>query len=236
MVDLIAAWERGRGLDNVDRGLILLELAWPAVADAERAALSIGERDRRLLGLRRTLFGERMVGLVACPECGERLQLETSTDELTCAAAPFESALASRGYDLHLRLPGSDDLRIGTDGFDDEAAARALIARCIVSARRGSAPVDAALLPAAVLEEVADAIAAADPQADIRLALSCEACDARCHAPFDIVSFLWTELAARVERSLWEVHTLAQAYGWTESEVLGLGPARRETYLQLVLQ
>jgi hypothetical protein len=31
-----------------------------------------------------------------------------------------------------------------------------------------------------------------------------------------------------------EVHSLARAYGWTESEILALSPQRRSTYLEMV--
>jgi hypothetical protein len=31
-----------------------------------------------------------------------------------------------------------------------------------------------------------------------------------------------------------DVHTLASAYGWSESEILSLNPARREFYLEMV--
>ena len=236
MQALITAWERGQRLGPVERGLILLQLASPALADAQCAAVPIGERDRRLLALRASLFGERLVGLVACPQCGERLELEATTAELTCPPADVDLRLARRGYELDLRLPDSTDLRASSVATTDPAAAaRALIARCIVSARRGDTAVDAGELPAAVLEDAAERIAAADPQADVQLALSCAACAAPCRAPFDIVSFMWTELEALAERLLWEVHTLAQAYGWSEPEVLALGPARREAYLRMVL-
>jgi hypothetical protein len=38
---------------------------------------------------------------------------------------------------------------------------------------------------------------------------------------------------AAAERVLLDVHALARAYGWTESEVLRLTPARRSAYLQM---
>ena len=33
---------------------------------------------------------------------------------------------------------------------------------------------------------------------------------------------------------MWEVHTLATAYGWSEAETLALGDARRAMYLEMV--
>ena len=76
----------------------------------------------------------------------------------------------------------------------------------------------------------------ADPQADLQLDLSCDACGHQWQAPFDIVAFLWTELNAWAQRRLSEIHVLAKAYGWTEPEVLALSPWRRQVYLNMVRQ
>jgi hypothetical protein len=52
---------------------------------------------------------------------------------------------------------------------------------------------------------------------------------------FDIVSFLWTEIAAEAKRLLREVHILASAYGWREADIFSLSPLRRQFYLEAVL-
>jgi hypothetical protein len=90
------------------------------------------------------------------------------------------------------------------------------------------------LLPADVLGAVEDQMAAADPQADVRLALSCPACGHQWQEVFDIVSFLWGEVQAWALRLLREVHTLASAYGWSEADILALSPQRRQMYLEMV--
>jgi hypothetical protein len=74
----------------------------------------------------------------------------------------------------------------------------------------------------------------ADPMADIHLALNCPSCEHKWMAPFDIVAFLWREISAAARRLLREVHTLASAYGWTESEILALSPVRRRAYLEMI--
>ena len=51
---------------------------------------------------------------------------------------------------------------------------------------------------------------------------------------FDIVSFFWTELEVWVARVLSDVHTLAQAYGWSEHDILSLSLTRRQCYLEIV--
>jgi hypothetical protein len=50
----------------------------------------------------------------------------------------------------------------------------------------------------------------------------------------DIASFLWTELNVHAKRVLGEVDAFARAYGWSESEVLRMSRARRQSYLELI--
>ncbi len=51
---------------------------------------------------------------------------------------------------------------------------------------------------------------------------------------FDIVSFLWNELNAWAIRTLREVHILASAYGWSETDILAMSPWRRQFYLEVL--
>jgi hypothetical protein len=81
---------------------------------------------------------------------------------------------------------------------------------------------------------MAEAAAAADPGADIGLDVPCSECGYRAKAVFDIASSLWAELDSWARGTLFDVHVLAAAYGWTEPEVLALSPARRRRYLELV--
>ncbi|HUD55174.1 MAG TPA: hypothetical protein VMR02_08095 [Terracidiphilus sp.] len=43
-----------------------------------------------------------------------------------------------------------------------------------------------------------------------------------------------TQIEARARRLLYEVHTLAAAYGWSEREILSLSAPRRALYLEMV--
>ena len=54
---LVGVWERGVGQSSLDRALTMLADAYPEMTRAELAALSVGERDARLLALRERLFG-----------------------------------------------------------------------------------------------------------------------------------------------------------------------------------
>ena len=104
----------------------------------------------------------------------------------------------------------------------------------MVQALRGGEPVAAAQLSADEVGQLAQAMAEADPQGDLLLALECGACGAAWEAPLDAAAFVWSEFAAEARRLLHEVDTLARSYGWTEPAILALSPRRRQRYLTLV--
>jgi len=232
---LIEAWDLAFPRPALERAETLLALASPDADAAALDALTLGERERRLLAVRAAAFGSKITGLTACEACGEPLELELAVDELLglTAPAPGEILLNHGDCTLSLRLPNGADLRAAAQA-PAGAAAAVLLARCVSRAERNGAPVDAAKLPAGVAEAAGEALAQADPLADLRLGLSCVACDHAWRAPFDAAGFLWAELDAWAGRLLREVHTLASAYGWTERDILALSPARRARYLDMV--
>ena len=77
-------------------------------------------------------------------------------------------------------------------------------------------------------------MSALDPQAEVLIDLSCPACQAREQILFDIAAFFWSEIAARAKRLLHEIHLLARAYCWSEADILGMSPGRRDCYLTMV--
>jgi hypothetical protein len=121
------------------------------------------------------------------------------------------------------RSPNSRDVAAAAATGDAEAAERVLLERCAGSAD----------LPAEVRAAVAQAMAEADPLAEVLVDVSCPACGEGFVADVDIPGFVWAELQARARRLLREVDVLARAYGWTEAEVLSLGDRRRGAYLEL---
>ncbi|MDR3415528.1 MAG: hypothetical protein P4L83_05005 [Nevskia sp.] len=230
---MLGAWERGGGQNPIDRGLTLLALACPELSADELAALSIGERDRRLLALRETVFGPRMTGVVACTRCAEPLEFDFDAADLRVTGTPGPLALRVDGYELELRLPDSRDLLACAATVPADAPA-ALMQRCVLSARIDGVAANAASLPPELVQEAAQCLAQADPQADMRFALQCASCGHSWKAPFDIVRFLWAELEVWAVRMLQDVHALAGAYGWAERDILALGSTRRRHYLRML--
>src|SRR5215210_3173098 len=111
--DLLRVWEVGEDQHPLDRALTLLAAACPELTGDELAALSIGQRDARLLTLRERTSGPRLNGFAECPRCAERLEFEVAVAELRVAAEPDAEEsweLAAEGLTLRFRLPNSRDL------------------------------------------------------------------------------------------------------------------------------
>jgi hypothetical protein len=238
--ELLNVWERGLAQPAARRALMLLAAASPDAPYDALAALSVGQRDARLLALREWAFGPQLVSLATCPGCGERLELMFNVAALTPSYArdePVEPlSLRVADCEVSFRLPNSLDLVAIADleDVDVPAVRRTLLARCLLEARQDGEDVTLDRLPGDVIDAVVERMARADPQADVRLAVPCPACGHEWRAVFDIVSFFWSEINAWAYRVLREVHVLASAYGWHEADVLRLSPWRRHCYLEMV--
>ena len=239
--DMLAFWEQGYTESLLQKALRLLSLAWPDVPPDELAALSVGQRDGRLLALRQQLFGPDLQSVVNCPVCGERLELAFKVADITVAditvgeneQASQEFSFAQDGYTVRFRLPNSLDLLAVDSVAVSAAPEQQLLDRCLLEVKHSRKKKDKQL-PAKIMEAVIEKMAAADPQADVRLNLVCPACSHQWHSLFDIVSFIWQEINSWAVRTLHEVHALAAAYGWSERDILLMSPWRRQLYLQMV--
>ncbi|HEY4114157.1 MAG TPA: hypothetical protein VGM17_08870 [Rhizomicrobium sp.] len=232
--ELLDIWELAQRLPSPARMLNLLAAAFPERSASELGALPLGRRNGVLLDLRERLFGTALAVVTRCPACGTDLELALSTADVR-AEPPDTAPLRAEagGYRARFRLPGSNDLlAIMTER--PQAAAQRLLARCVLESQGpdGQAvPPDA--LPATLVAAIDAQMAAADPQAEIRLETACLSCAHVWHPLFDIADYLWQELHAWAKDVLRSVHALARAYGWREAEVLALSPTRRSIYLQL---
>jgi hypothetical protein len=241
--DLLAAWEHGRAVpEQTSRALALLAAAHTDVPPGEIARLSIGTRDRLLLSLRRMMFGSRLKAVTLCPACQASLELEFDADDISVAPldrtelpeGAEQLSLSHDGYHISFRLPNSLDLlALPKDGPVDENM-RVLVERLLIRAFHDDREMPAVELPPAVVNALGRRISLADPQAEVRLNLSCAECGANWRAPFDIVSYLWCEIDTWAMRVLRDVHRLARAYGWPEDDILALSPTRRQRYLEML--
>jgi hypothetical protein len=237
--ELLTIWERGLTERPFERALTILSVASPESSPAALARLSIGRRDANLLQLREWAFGSELAILAACPSCRQPLELTIPIAELRVSVNPagesagdLESSLMLRDYEVRYRSPNSEDIA-GCVGLDFAASRRKLLTRCVTDARCQGNSVCADELPEEVAQRVVEQIAAIDPQADTHLDLTCPECHQRWREVFDIVSFFGAEIDAWARRMLREIHVLARAYGWRESDILALSPVRRQIYLSM---
>ncbi len=223
---MLAVWERGLEQIPLERALTLLQAASPECDRQTLAALSIGQRDARLLTLREWAFGSEISACAFCPQCRQSLEFTFQVDDLLqrgkseIAEVPYSFA----GYEMLLRPVNSVDL-VACSGLDMTAIHRRLLGCCLLSGRSGNVTISH--------DQVPDEVACADAQADLYIEASCTNCAHSFRETFDIVSFFWSEIDASVRRILREVHALASAYGWKENDILALSPLRRQLYLEM---
>jgi hypothetical protein len=224
---VLELWELGASLHPLDRSLLALGMA-ESSSGVDYADLPLGRRNLALLDLHSWWFGPQLHGWASCPDCNEKVEFDFDAREL--AATGRVSAVQERVQvgDHTFRLPTSRDLASVANAESADAAAIGLLERCRIAGPEDSVWTDE------MLDIVDERLADEDPLAETRLALSCPSCGREWADTFDIGRFLWAEVEARARRILWEVHALARAYGWSEAQTLGLSPARRAMYLQMV--
>jgi hypothetical protein len=236
---LLQIWEDHHGEHPIRRALALLDAAWPEVGYPVWAHAQVGTRDAWLMRLYERLFGPRLQTVAPCPACGERLESSFSTREVCDAAQALPAPqaalqLCEQGWEIEYRLPHSEDLLRLIDQPLSAGASAELLRSCLLEVRSQGLPVDPEQLPMAIAERLAGEMERQDPNAEIRVALSCPACGHGWSLVFDVVGYLWSELDDWAQRLLVEVHLLACAYGWRERDVLALSPTRRQLYLDMV--
>jgi hypothetical protein len=234
--DLLNVWERARAEPPYARALRLLAAALPDANYESVANWGLGRRDAALLSLREQLFGDRFNAVATCPECEARLEMDFRTadirvDYATDELPPVNHVHDGHVYTVRLRpVTTRDIVEVAADPAQDS-----LVQRVTLGARRDGEPVPVGELPPDVMADCTRTILECDPQADVQLALTCPECGHRWDALFDIAAYLWSEVETWAARTLREIHLLASAYGWTESQILSLSPSRRQSYLQMVV-
>lgn len=234
--ELIALWERGAREHPVDRALTILS----GCSDESRnelAMLDIGRRDARLLEIYERFFGCALDAFAECPVCAEPLEYRMATSDLVASVTTDDELLSFEvgATAVRLRLPDSRDLRVIRGCADLTAATRLLVERCVLEAVVDEMPALPATLPAEVIDEIAERLAAANPQAEMLIDLTCPACSHTWQVVFDIESFLWAKISVTVRRLLQQVHTLASAYGWSERSILAMSQTRRQLYMEMAM-
>jgi hypothetical protein len=237
--ELLYTWEVALRAHSVERAITILEMVLPEVPRDELLALSVGQRDARLLSIREATFGSELAGFAVCPACQERLEFAFNINDIRVLQENLISTeqvqeVSIEGYHLYYRLPNSSDLaQIAC--FQDVMAARdLLLQRCILRAYQENVEVEEASLPESVIAILGRHMLESDPQAEVQIDLGCPVCSHNWLVIFDIVPFFWSEICAQAKRSMREIHSLAKAYGWNEADIMAMSATRRQFYLEMV--
>ncbi len=214
-VELLDVWEKSLNQPILSRALILLTAACPEMDAGAVAELNIGERDARLLQLREWMFGSRLVNTAECPCCAEHIEWENEIADFYVhrpgvSSTADELNFQTGKYHLRFRLPNSVDIAAVIDESDDSSKPTDLLKRCIVNAKRAGKTYDKNRLPKRALETLSLHIESLDPQAEMKIELTCPECSHHWEILFDIASFLWSEINSWAERTLSNVHQLAR--------------------------
>ncbi|HEX3066929.1 MAG TPA: hypothetical protein VHX14_00015 [Thermoanaerobaculia bacterium] len=228
--ELLRVWDATRSVPPAMQAAALLDIL---TGSEDAAQLPIGVRDRHLLALRDEWRNSAFESVIACPECAALVELSFNTPTLSETVAA--TSLAMNGTTIELRLPDSRDLAaVGSSSSIDDARAN-LAARCIVRATRLGEEVPPPALDDAAIAAISGAMAAADPDGDLRIAVVCPDCAHSWDVLFDPATYVWNELETAAIGAMREVDALASAYGWTEEQILAIPSSRRRIYLGMVL-
>ena len=218
--EVLSAWERTRGQPALRQALEYLACAAPERSFDEWCSRTVGQVCLALFHLREALFGPDLPGIATCPHCAERLEFVFSCEGLAtegAATSPGQLTIAFGDRSIVIRPPTVADLL-------ESRSATELLERC------AGERID---VDAKWIELASARVAEADSFAETMLDLACPSCGHQWQAVLDIAAYLAREVAHRARRLLAEVHRLASAYGWSESEILGLSQARRNAYLEM---
>jgi len=178
------------------------------------------------------LCGPQVQFEIACPRCGARLEFGWDLRQAVLEASPsrvFEAQLD--GLQVRVRMPSSADV-MAIEGATSVVEGEDLLWRRCVSAQTPDGTlISGSELTPVQRAQVERSMDEAGVQSDVHFDLSCAECGASWDAPLDAGQLLWMELARSAQQALIHVDALARRYGWSEAQILGMSPRRRELYL-----
>ena len=242
--EIVSLWERGRSLHPLDQGVLALRMSFPEAAGADVADWPLGRRNQAIAELRR---GAASARACAAQERNARIAQSRSNSRSTAAALVAAAggpqdrgAVSVAGADVP---PGrqaafspawSNECDVPEDG---RGAALQCESCRIGSGRPARGAAESALSPEDI-ERIGEALALADPLAEIAFDFECPGCGEAAfpRGPRSCRVLLArdrsrSEAASMIRRS----HARFRLWLARGHEVLALSPARRAFYIERVL-
>lgn len=192
----------------------------------------IAERLQALLAI---IYAGGVAALPArahCPQpaCRQDIELELPLANFALAASA-RTEIHADGARLTLRLPNGEDQRRWL--LESSAAAASderRYARDVLVAINDAPPAPDWQPSTAVVDAIGDALDALDPLTALSLPVSCPYCEARIAVDIDLEALALARLRQTQRALLDDVHRLAHAYAWAETDILNLPAWRRAFY------
>jgi hypothetical protein len=241
--ELLEIWDRGQSLSPCGRAMLLLASACPEYPHEQANSFTLGKRDALLAHIRARTFGAAVESVVTCPVCGA--MVEVAVDVRTIFPEPTQITSRDQTSRLPMEIHAGDftvqavapthrDIEAIPVTATLEEGFRMLLQRCILRAESRGRPCKVDDLPQDLCNLLEERMADTDPQGDVQLSIHCPACDHQWAVPFDMLAYFWSEIQLIARGLLRDIHVLASAYGWKESDILALSATRRRAYLELV--
>ena len=210
----------------------LEKLGDTAVSVSRVRDLSVGDR-QYLMSQLATHIDDQLIWLTAeCGQCRELFDVPMRFADLPVKPAddhyPETSVDTDQGR-LQVRVPtGADQEAIAEIG--DGIEALNLLLQRIVSTADPSGVLDITRLSEAEIADIEARVEAMAPEIATHLNTRCPSCETENQLPIDLYAILQRPVGDLYA----EIHRLASAYHWSESDILELPRARRQRYLQLI--
>lgn len=230
------------GFEGAPRAVLVTTLLWLCLRtrDGEpfdREALwqwSVGERLQGLLAIFLATSGRVMTAVATCGhrECGEQVELEFELEGFATGSPMATTWSSPDGERVQCRPPTGRDqeawrAQAQMEGVIDEP----WLARRLIDSIDGSPPDAGWTIPEAWLEPIAASLEACDPLTALTITMTCAVCARPTDVEVDL-EYLLIEGLRQPQRALLEdIHRLAGAYRWSETEIIALPAWRRAHYL-----
>ena len=198
---------------------------------------SVAARLQGLLAIAYETAGPKTTALATCshPGCGQRIELELALADFLLPTPDSIDWQTPQRQSARVRLPsGNDQLAWFHQQRAGHDADSAWLARRLIVSLDAELPAMSWSLPSSWIASLGSALADADPLTALTVAAHCPACDTELAIAVDLEYLLLDSCQRRQRALLDDIHRLAGAYHWSETDIVALPAWRRARYLSRI--